>query len=199
MEKSHTIRSGHAGDLETLVVTLSDSFSTDPMLNWVIPPIQLYPDYFRLLLNEVYLPRGMIHLEEETRATALWLPPEERFQMAPRLSLLKLALRLIANDGLRALGRIRQQGLVFEKHLPAEPHYYLQFLGCRVQFQGNGVGSALLKHGTQICDEQGIPAYLESSNQLNVPLYERHGFTVLAEETLSNGGPRAWFMWRDPR
>jgi GNAT superfamily N-acetyltransferase len=199
MEKLPTIRNGHHGDLEPMVAALSDSFSNDPMLNYVIPAVSLYPDYFRLLLKEVYLPRGMIHMEENARAAALWLPPEERFQMAPRLSLLKLAVKIVAKDGLRVLRRIRQQGAVFEKHLPAEPHYYLQFLGCRTNDQGNGYGSALIKHGTRICDEQGVPAYLESSNELNVPLYARHGFKVIGEELVSKNGPMAWFMWRDPR
>ena len=50
-----------------------------------------------------------------------------------------------------------------------------------------------------MCDEQGLPAYLESSNVLNVPLYQRHGFEVMAEAALPQGGPSAWFMWREAR
>ena len=44
-----------------------------------------------------------------------------------------------------------------------------------------------------------MPAYLESSNILNVPLYERHGFVVQADAAVSDDGPRAWFMWRESR
>ena len=56
-----------------------------------------------------------------------------------------------------------------------------------------------MKHGTRLADEAGMPAYLESSNSLNLPLYQRHGFEVQAEEGVAEGGPRAWFMWRESR
>jgi ribosomal protein S18 acetylase RimI-like enzyme len=50
---------------------------------------------------------------------------------------------------------------------------------------------------TKICDEEKIPAYLESSNPENVSLYEKHGFKVTGEVTLKNG-PIVPLMWRDP-
>ncbi|MCB1843139.1 MAG: GNAT family N-acetyltransferase [Halioglobus sp.] len=199
MTTAPRIRDGDVGDLATLVSTLSDSFTNDPVLNWVMPRRQMYPEFFRLLLREVYLPRGIIHMEERGRAAALWLPPAQRYEMAPRMSLLRLALQLLRHEGPRPLWRIRKQGRVYARHLPLEPHYYLQFIGCRLRDQGKGIGAALLKRGTRICDEQGMPAYLESSNSLNVPLYERHGFEVRAREPISRTGPMAWFMWREPR
>jgi GNAT superfamily N-acetyltransferase len=42
--------------------------------------------------------------------------------------------------------------------------------------QGRGHGAALLRYALERCDREGLPAYLESSNSRNVPLYERHGF-----------------------
>lgn len=199
MDERPTIRDGLPADLELLVDTLSNSFANDPVLNWVFPQVQLYPDFFRLVVKDVYMPRGIIHVEDTGRAAALWLPPEERFEIPPRLSLLSLACKLILREGPGVLRRIHQQGSVFARHLPREPHYYLQFIGCRQEDQGQGIGAALLKEGTRICDEHGVPAYLESSNILNVPLYQRHGFEVKAEETVAKNGPRAWFMWREPR
>ena len=101
--------------------------------------------------------------------------------------------------GLRPVWRLARQSAVFANHHPKEPHYYLQFIGCRRSDQGHSIGAALLKQGTQICDERGMPAYLECSNPRNVPLYERHGFVVKSQQVVGNKGPTAWFMWRDPR
>jgi len=193
------IRDGFESDLETLVDILSDSFANDPVLNWVIPRPQLYPEFFRLFIQDVYLPRGIIHVESGGRGAALWLPPEQRLEMPPRLALLNIFTKLVLRKGPRPLWRIHQQGALFAKHHPKQPHYYLQFIGCRQRDQGQGLGAALLKQGTQICDEKNMPAYLESSNSLNVPLYQRHGFEVTHEQAVGRDGPTAWFMWREPR
>lgn len=199
MESAPTIRHAVPGDLDTLVDTLSDSFSADPMFNWVFPKQDLYPYFFRMLVKDVYLPRGIVHIALQGRAAALWLPPEQRFKVAPRLGLLKFGLKLIREDGLRPVWRLQQQGSVFARHHPREPHYYLQFIGCRPSDQGQGIGSALIKEGIKVCDEHGMPAYLECSNRRNVPLYERHGFAVRNQQAVGKNGPMAWFMWREPR
>jgi GNAT superfamily N-acetyltransferase len=199
MNSAPIIRDASPGDLETLVTALSDSFSEDPMFNWVFPQRWLYPVFFRMLVRDVYLPRGIVHIEQEGRAAALWLPPQERFKSAPRRELLTFCLKLIGEDGLRPLWRVLQQGSVFGKHQPREPHYYLQFIGCRHASQGQGIGAALLKQGLSICDERGMPAYLECSNIRNIQLYERHGFAVRAQQAVGKRGPTAWFMWRDSR
>jgi ribosomal protein S18 acetylase RimI-like enzyme len=62
---------------------------------------------------------------------------------------------------------------------PSEPHWYLPLIGVDPFQQGSGLGSALMRHALARCDSEGKPAFLESSNPKNVPLYERHGFEVL--------------------
>ena len=192
------VREADETDLGALVNVLSDAFSRDPMFNWVFPKTELYEHFFYLLIKEVYLPRGIVHIEQEGRAAALWLPPEERYEVAPKLGLLRFGLRLIQQNGLRTAWRLQRQGSIFNKQYPPEPHYYLQFIGCRHNDQGQGIGSALLREGLSICDQRGMPAYLECSNPRNVPLYERYGFAARANRVVGKNGPMAWFMWRDP-
>jgi len=46
-------------------------------------------------------------------------------------------------------------------------------------YQGNGHGAALMKYALRQIDHDHLPAYLESSNAKNIPLYQRHGFEIL--------------------
>jgi hypothetical protein len=49
-----------------------------------------------------------------------------------------------------------------------------------------------------ICDREGLPAYLESSKERNVAFYRHHGFEVTGELSLPEGSVRLWLMWREP-
>jgi GNAT superfamily N-acetyltransferase len=83
-------------------------------------------------------------------------------------------------------------------HPEEPPHWYLAVVATDPDHQGKGLGSALLGDQLARVDAEGLPAYLESTKEANVPLYERHGFQVTGTFDLPNG-PRLWLMWRDPR
>ena len=46
---------------------------------------------------------------------------------------------------------------------------------------GQGLGALLMKHALRRCDEEGIAAYLESTNPRNISLYERHCFRIMGK------------------
>jgi ribosomal protein S18 acetylase RimI-like enzyme len=83
-------------------------------------------------------------------------------------------------------------------HHPQQSHYYLHALGVRSSRQGRGIGSALIRQVTAICDRDHVLAYLENSNERNLPLYVRNGFQVTTTWQVP-GGPPIWFMVRTPR
>jgi ribosomal protein S18 acetylase RimI-like enzyme len=56
----------------------------------------------------------------------------------------------------------------------------------------------LLAHVLARVDADGVPAYLESSNERNLAFYGRQGFEVTSEVVIT-GGPRVWPMWREAR
>ncbi len=78
------------------------------------------------------------------------------------------------------------------------PHAYLMFLGVSRAAQGHGVGSRLLKVGTDRCDAAGLPAYLETQTERAIALYRRHGFEVTSENRPRPDAPPLWSMWREP-
>ena len=53
----------------------------------------------------------------------------------------------------------------------------------------------LLSHCLDIADEAEVPCYLETDAPVNLPLYKRHGFSVIKEVPVSNFP--TWLMWRN--
>lgn len=90
---------------------------------------------------------------------------------------------------------------VFERmgsYHPQEPHWYLPLIGVDPTHHGQGYGSALMQHALLSCDRDHTPAYLESSNPRNIPLYQRHGFEALGT-IQARASPPLFPMIRKPR
>ena len=82
---------------------------------------------------------------------------------------------------------------------PSDPHWYLEILGTHPDWQRRGIASAVLAPVLGTCDADGLPAYLETQLESNVPFYRRHGFEVIGTKQLPDGGPNMWLMWREVR
>lgn len=132
---------------------------------------------------------GVGFLAEDGAGAALWLRPGTGPDMAA-LGAVMAELDLPA-DAPAVFG---QMG---DRH-PEEPHWYLPFIGVDPGAQGRGVGSALLAASLALVDADRLPAYLESTNPRNVPLYERFGFRVLGEIQVGSS-PMMHPMWREAR
>ena len=118
---------------------------------------------------------GTAYIIEGARAAALWLPPGVEPDEAAMDAIVAQALRPeIADD----LGFVLQ-GMA--EHHPHEPHWYLPLIAADPNWIGQGLGTLLMKHALRRCDDEGIAAYLESSNPRNISFYERHGFRIIGE------------------
>jgi GNAT superfamily N-acetyltransferase len=115
------------------------------------------------------------------------------------LQQLALTPSVVRTASLRRVPAVMGGLNAIEKKHPHEPHWYLLALGVEPELQGRAIGTQLMAPVLERCDREGTPAYLESSKERNVPLYERNGFRVTEEFRVPNGGPPIWLMWRDPR
>lgn len=138
---------------------------------------------------------GRVLVDDGVRGAAVWAAPGHwRATARETVAVAPAAVRLFRANLARGLRTLT----TLEKHHPREPHWYLTFLGTDPEHQGHGIGSALIEPVTLRCDQEGLPAYLESSKEANVPFYRRHGFEVTGELDCPGGGPKMWLMRRDP-
>ena len=185
-------------DLPKVADDLSAAFAADPVFNWFLRDDARHASarlkLFRLLIG-MGLADGQVARPATGAAAAIWLP-SENLGPTPFLQELRALPALLAATGFSRLKRMAALRAMMDAHHPKEPHAYLWFLGVRPQAQGHGVGSRLLAAGLAQVDAKGLPAYLESSNEANVPLYRRHGFEVVEVLRAKPDAPPMWAMWR---
>jgi GNAT superfamily N-acetyltransferase len=156
------------------VITLA--FSSDPMARWTFPDPATYlnvmPQVARAFGGNGFAHRTA-HLAGAGAAAAMWLPPG----VQPDHERLTALIGEHAPKEQQAnMDRVFAQ---METYHPSEPCWYLPLIGVDPTCQGRGYGSALLRFALEQCDRDGMPAYLESSNPRNIPLYQRHGFEII--------------------
>jgi GNAT superfamily N-acetyltransferase len=183
-----------AGPAEAIAILL-EAFSADAVNRWVWPDDEqfraTFPAFVRAFAGQAF-ERGSAYSVGEDAGAALWLPPGAHSDEAALVALVEQTVSAETQEAL--FGLLEQM----ETHHPTEPHWYLPLIGVRPSQQGKGYGAALLQPILAVCDRDGLPAFLESSNPRNLTLYQRHGFEILA--TIQNGSsPPIFPMLRRPR
>ena len=192
---TRNIRTATIDDQHPTVSTIVLAFSADPVARWVFRNPQIFydtfPKFVRAFAGNAF-EHGSAYRTDEYEGAALWLPPDVHPDEERVGELLQQAVPE-ANQG-EVFGFMEQMDI----YHPKEPYWYLPLIGVDPTSQGQGIGSLLMEHALRPCDRDGLPAYLESSNPRNIPLYERHGFEIIGT-IKTDSSPPMYPMLRKPR
>lgn len=137
---------------------------------------------------------------EETalRGIAAWLPPgvAVRSSVRPPLSAVPRIVRAMREPGAISYVRERKRALAA---VHKDPSWHLAFLATDPAHQRRGIGRKLLTHVLDRADADRTPTWLETSDPVNVPLYEKFGFVTTAHIDGGPGLPTFWVMVRTGR
>jgi len=195
-----TARHAIAADLPALTETLANAFFDDPLSSWIFPDRAARPHQLRAwmqLTGEMGLTRGHLYTVAENFAAAIWSPPD--VTLFDEIWGARLARLLTRELGDRASEVLAGLTRALASKSDDEPHFYLFTLGTHPERQGSGFGARVIEPVLAICDRQGLPARLESSNERNLSFYLRHGFEVLNEIAVAEDGPILRPMRREPQ
>lgn len=188
-----------AAEIPAAVDVLARAFYADPVWSWAFPDPERRLEQHRAvwgLVANAALSYESAWLSGDCAAVALWIPPGKPELLAEDEERLEGLLTELLGDGAT---RVLETFECFEAaHPTAEDHYYLSLLGTNPDQRGRGLGMGLMAATLERIDTEGAPAFLESSNPINTPRYERLGFAVCGEFELPDGGPSVTQMWRDP-
>jgi GNAT superfamily N-acetyltransferase len=192
------IRVAGRGDAAETAQMLARAFHDDPLFCWMLPAeSSRHRRLRRFFVTEMHhesLRPGAVDVacvDGRVAGAAVWFPPGT-----------PLGTEAAALPGyLRAFGRrlvivSQYQSAAVSAHPREQSHWYLAIIGVDPVWQGHGVGAALLRSRLRRCDQEGLPAYLESSKPENVALYQHFGFHVTGTLGLPEGAPVVNAMWR---
>jgi GNAT superfamily N-acetyltransferase len=192
------LREATAEDAHRLKTVLAEAFFEDPVIGWLMPDARKrrarLRRFFGIELRHMALPRGCVWTTSELTGVALVMPPGA-WRVPPHATLLEGGAFGVH------LGRAARLGAAMERRHAREvrkPHYYVRDIGVLPDMQGKGLGSALTRPTLDLCDREGLPAYLEASSERSAALYERLGFQ-LTDELRVGGSPPLRLMLRLPR
>ncbi|MER7583939.1 GNAT family N-acetyltransferase [Kitasatospora sp. NPDC097691] len=184
-------------DVPTAVETLGRAFADYPFTRHVIAAddhearIRRFQEICLTRIGMVY---GRVWVAEGGVAVAVWSVPDQ--DPSPAFAEIGPMIGDLTGDRQAAYESAEQ---AVGPYRPQEPAWFLNTVGVAPEFQGRGLGSAVLLPGIEEAERCGYPAFLETSSEANVRFYERLGFQVLADVQLPDSGPRTWCMRRDPR
>ncbi len=178
---------------------IAAGFLDNEIWEWILPGgwrrLRMLRRHYRMMIRRVYIPRGGAWMTGDGGAAALWFPPGTYALSAREWLTQARSLLPLGATGLRRAARM---DALAASHHPREPHWYLNTIAVRPELQRRGHGSALMAPVLERIDAEGLPAYLETQRESNVPYYRRFGFEPREPISLPDSPP-AWPMWRPAR
>ena len=192
-----TITTATADRVPVLAAVLARTFADDAMISWPFHDHDVEEravPLFAALLRE-YVALEIVVEAGAGAGLAAWIPPGSDMGLEQVNAATWTEVEALTGDGGDRYHRFWNW---LESFVPSERHWMLDMVGVDPDRQGEGIGTALVRHGVERARADRVPAFLETSKARNVPYYERFGFRTTAEEDAPGGGPHIWFMRLDP-
>ena len=147
---------------------------------------------------------GSHHLSDtyttsDLAGVAIWMPPDRAPRSLP--DTLKSIPPFIRRSGWRRLPAVLFVRWYINLRLrprPANHTYYLLAIAVDPGRQSGGIGAALMEPVLEECDRLRVHATLRTFAERSLPLYERHGFRIVADVRLPRTSLHGWALRRDP-
>jgi len=192
-------------DMSKVGAILADAFQHDPVWNKVFKDepkrdqkIRAFfetPIRYCLKYGEVYSP------SENLEGIAAWVPgdlAEMPYWRVIRSGAIISALKMGAKLGKKMSPVFKQLDKDRKENMKERSFIYLQIIGVASKFQGQGFGGKMIRALIEKSERAGIPIYLETETEDNIKMYERFGFKVVKQITLTVINLPMWDMVREP-
>ena len=182
-------------DAAPVLAGLTLGFAADPFMRWLYPDPSAFLTHFPRVMDLFgggAFDHGSAYRNGDFTAGALWLSPGVH---PDEDNLVAHFEATVAPEKHAALFATFEQ---MDRYHPDEPCWHLAFIAVDPARQGKGLEAGLLQESLVGCDRDGLPAYLESTNPMNLSLYKRFGFEEMGVIEAA-GAPPLYPMLRPAR
>ncbi|TJZ77967.1 GNAT family N-acetyltransferase [Rhodococcus oryzae] len=189
-----SIRPLVADDLDRAASVLGEAFADYPWTTWCVQADsheQRVAELQRLYLEHMAVPHGLAYIDADRNGVVAFIPPDVS---PPDESVLASIAELHGDRFVRMMDAEEQMSAMGSW----DDAWLLATIGVARGAQGRGLGGDLLAAGLAEMDRAGHAVWLDTATRRNLPLYERHGFSIAGHITIDDG-PEVWRMFRGPR
>jgi GNAT superfamily N-acetyltransferase len=187
--------------IERAANVLARALHDDPLMVYAMPDADhrasALVGHFRGLTRFGHMFGEVDVTEGDVVGAALWQVPGADItpELAEKADLGEV-WRSLGEDGAVRLGEVMDHLQPINASDISSDHWYLMMVGVEPEQQSRGIGRALLEPGINRATDAGLPCYLVSFNERNLPFYERLGFRVATSEVEPKSGLRFWTFLR---
>lgn len=188
---------------EPLANVLSRVFCGEPPFTYLIPDAEerraVLPGLLGSAIRASQL-YGETYTTPAVEGGSLWIGPDRNLTI-------ERILRTASSPGRfkmswSSLKRCLTLGTRMDKirrRLARHPHWYLVALGVESSRRESAVREALIEPVLARADSDGLPCYVETFHEPNLPFYKEQGFRIEGSGRIPGCGLEFWAMIRAPR
>lgn len=205
-------------DVPATAALLARAFDADPFAREIMPTPEARRRYNEIVAAShvrAALPFGHVfgvHDAAGLLGVAIWHPPSVSPGSLTETATAVLHLLPTTPTALTAMPRLASRLALPPSAVPRlairrwaairsvtrSPSWHLAYLATDPASQGQGIGRRLLDHMLTRFDLDGSGVWLETTDPVNPPIYERFGFATVARIDTSPRLPTLWVMHRPP-
>ncbi len=188
-------------DCNKVVNIITESFDSNPSVNWVVKNDKKRKLRIRELAKYSFktaLIRKGVFLSADGNGLALCYKYNHKGNFIK--DYWNQLVLVISAIGLSRVKTVLKRETYIKKQRPKNGEFlYFWFLGANNKAKGNGAAADLKNYIFDISKSENLAIYLETSVLKNTRVYKRYGFETYNTWEDKKTGSKIWFMKREPK